>query len=317
MTSFITPSSLSNLPSASVAVCAHDAGAASHLSAWLTPYQRQIRPCLAGPAQKIFESQLKPFSQYSLENSISGASLLISGTGWSSSLEHNSRVLAREYGIPIVAVVDHWVNYRSRFNFGGKEVLPDQLWVADMDAKALALRDLPEVPVLQLKNQWLSELTKTVSTLRLCSSRRPARRLIYFLEPIRSLWTGGPWDNEKGEIQGLRYWHQQLPLLVENGWIEPIQKLDKIYLRPHPSDYYGKYQAIIDEFSQDLPIELDQSNSLAASLAWADITFGCETQALVAALACGLPAFSTIPPWASSCRLPHSSLNHLSQLMHL
>ena len=314
MTSFITPDSLSQLAEASVAVCAHDAGAASHLAAWLAPHQQQLRLCLEGPARSLFTAQLGPLAQHSLESSLEGACLLISGSGWSSDLEHNARALARRRGIPSVAVLDHWVNYRARFVRGGEEVLPDQLWVADAEAQALAQAAFPELPVLQLPNHWLAELSQTVENTRQQPPRQPAQRLLYLLEPIRVPWPGGPWEREPGELQGLRYWLEQLPSLAEQGWIAPPEQLEALALRPHPSEPAGKYDALIAEAGGRWPIRLDPSPSLAAALAWADTTFGCETQALVASLACGLPAFSTVPPWAPPCRLPQAALHHLSRL---
>ena len=107
--SSITPASLSCLPKASVAVCAHDAGAASHMAAWLSELQPQLRLWVAGPAQRIFCAKLRNVTCFpqSLEEAISGAQVLISGTGWASDLEHRSRQLASEFGIPSVAVLDH------------------------------------------------------------------------------------------------------------------------------------------------------------------------------------------------------------------
>jgi len=314
LTSSITPASLSQLAEASVAVCAHDAGAASHLAAWLAPHQQQLRPCLEGPAHSLFTARLGPLPKHSLESSLKGACLLISGSGWSSDLEHNARALARQRGIPSVAVLDHWVNYRARFNRGGEEVLPDQLWVADAEAQALARAIFPELPVLELPNHWLAELSQAVIGTRPYPPRQPARRLLYLLEPIRVPWPGGPWAWEYGELQGVRYWLEQLPLLTKHGWIAPHEHLEALVLRPHPSERDGKYDALISEASQRWPIRLDKSPSLAAALGWADMAFGCETQALVAALACGLSAFSTVPPWAPPCRLPHAALHHLSRL---
>ena len=64
-----------------------------------------------------------------LESAIDGATVLISGTGWQSDLEHISRKLAYGKGIPSVGVLDHWVNYLPRFERRAEVVLPDQLWV--------------------------------------------------------------------------------------------------------------------------------------------------------------------------------------------
>ena len=314
MTSFITPASLSQLAENSVAVCAHDAGAASHLAAWLAPYRPKLRPCLKGPAQELFAARLGPLPQLSLENSLKEACLLISGSGWSSNLEHEARLLARQRGIPSVAILDHWVNYRARFERAGEEVLPDQLWVADEEARALAEATFPELPVLQLPNVWLEALCRNVTDTRQHPPQQPARRLLYLLEPIRLPWPNGPWAMEPGELQGLRYWLELLPRLAEQGWIAPPQQLETLVLRPHPSEPPGKYDALIAEAAQDWPIQIDASPSLAAALAWADAAFGCETQALVAAMACRLPAFSTVPSWAPPCRLPQAALFHLSRM---
>lgn len=305
---------MSQLPEASVAVCAHDAGAASHMAAWLAPHQPQLRLCLEGPAEALFTAKLGAVHAYNLESCLDGASLLISGSGWSSELEHNARILARRRGVPSVAVLDHWVNYRTRFSRGGLEVLPDQLWVADAEALALAQATFPELPVLQLPNHWLEELRRTATTAREQPPAQPARRLLYLLEPIRTPWTGGPTPQEPGEVQSLRYWLQQLPQLAAQSWIAPQNQLETLALRPHPSEPIGKYEALIAEARLHWPIRLDPSPSLAAALAWADAAFGCETQALVAALACGLPSFSTMPPWAPPCRLPQVALQHLSHL---
>ncbi|MDB4638761.1 hypothetical protein OAE87_01425 [bacterium] len=202
-----------------------------------------------------------------------------------------------------------------RFIRRGEEVLPDQLWVADVEAKSLAQAVFPNLPVLQLPNKWIAEMSQAVANLRVNPPRQPARKLLYLLEPIRLCWSGGSWDLEKGELQGVRFWLEKLPVLAEHGWIAQPEQLEKLILRPHPSEPPGKYDALISEASQHWPIYLDQSPSLAAALAWSDIAFGCETQALVAALACGLPAFSTNPPWAPACRLPHSDLYHLTSLV--
>jgi hypothetical protein len=303
-----------------VAVCAHDAGAASHMAAWLAPLQPKLRLCLAGPAELLFRARLGAAagSFPTLEKALDGAHVLISGTGWQTDLEHRARLLAHQRGIPSVAVLDHWVNYRERFQREGEEQLPDALWVADAEAAALATDLYPNVPVMQLPNHWLESLCSSVQELRSKTDdqpRRPARRLLYLLEPIRVPWSQGPGGaSEAGEIQGLRYWLQQLPHLIEQGWVAPQHELEALALRSHPSEPAGKYDALIAEAASSWPIQVDRAPALAEALAWADAAFGCETQALVAAVACNLPAFSTVPLWAPPCRLPQATLHHLSRL---
>jgi len=172
--------------------------------------------------------------------------------------------------------------------------------------------------VVQLPNHWLEGLCSTVQALRSKTNhhpRRPAHRLLYLLEPIRVPWSKGPGGvSEAGEIQGLRYWLQQLPRLIEQGWVAPRHELEGLTLRPHPSEPVGKYDTLIAEAATSWSIQLDRAPALTEALAWADAAFGCETQALVAAMACHLPAFSTVPPWAPPCSLPQATLHHLSRL---
>ena len=298
------------------------------MAAWLAPLSQKLRLCLSGPAEKLFKEKLgegiTPI--YTIDDALNGAQLLISGTGWSSNLEHKARVLARQRGIPSVAVLDHWTNYRQRFERQGEVVLSDNLWVADCQAAKLARATFADLPILQLPNHWLGNICDSVRLIRSAYANtqrtdkyKPGRRLLYLLEPIRVNWTSNPslehsTTQEAGEFQALRYWLQRLQDLIDLGWVAPRDEIEALVLRPHPSEAAGKYDFIIAQMNSKWPIQLDTASSLAEALAWADISFGCETQALVAAMACELPAFSTLPPWAPPCRLPHESLHHLSRL---
>jgi len=290
------------------------------MAAWLAPLQPQLRLCVAGPAETLFRARLGTtiVSYPTLEEALASAQVLISGTGWASDLEHRARRLASQRGIPSIAVLDHWVNYIERFQREGDRQLPDALWVADAEAAALATAVLPSVPVLQLQNLWLKGICTTVQRLRRKKDprpRKPARRLLYLLEPTRVAWNSHPNRvSEAGEFQSLHYWLRQLPHLIELGWVAPKHELESLALRPHPSEQIGKYDAWITGVTSSWPIQLDRALALEESLAWSDAAFGCETQGLVAAMACGLPAFSTLPPWAPPCRLPHSSLMHIRHL---
>ena len=292
------------------------------MAAWLAPLKHQLRLFLAGPSNSLFRARLGDSTDFfpTLEETLAGAQVLISGTGWQSDLEHRARLLAHQLGIPSIAVLDHWSNYCERFRREGVEVLPDALWVADEEAAALATAAFPNVPVVQLPNHWLESLSSAVQDFRSSNEgipqpRRPASRLLYLLEPIRAAWSQSSKNAlEAGEFQSLRYWLQQLPRLSDEGWVVPFSELEALVLRPHPSEPIDKYDSFIAEASSYWPIKLDSSLGLAESLAWADAAFGCETQALVAAMECNIPAFSTLPPWAPSCRLPQKSLHHLNRI---
>ena len=123
--------------------------------------------------------------------------------------------------------------------------------------------------------------------------------VLYVLEPARSDWG----RQQPGEFQALDYFiaHRQHLGLPADG---------AVHLRPHPADPPGKYEAWIAQ-QNDSRIRLDDARTLAEAIdrhAW---VAGCESMALVVALAAGRRVVCTLPPWAPACRLPQRGLVHL------
>ena len=302
-------------------VVAHDAGAANHIFAWLGDQQPTL--CLAGPARGLWQARhrkvvrvptpeswlplkrnyaesllLKP----DLATALAGAATVITGTGWESSLEHDARKLAREQGIRSIAVIDHWTNYSDRFLRNGEQVLPDEIWVSDPYAAKIAQAAFPTVRVVQQVNVYLARLVEEVKSLQQPAVVQGNDRVLYVLEPIRHIWGELA---EPGEFLALDYFMQQLQRA-------PVSSDAEIRLRPHPSDQPGKYDAWLA--GQANPrVSLDCSTTLADALAWANVVAGCQTYAMVLALACGHTVISTIPAWAPPCVLPHEGIVKLAE----
>ena len=291
-------STLAELPGPVALVC-HDAGAANLLLAWVAAAPRpDLLPVMEGPAADLWRRRFPDRPTVNLAEAIDLAATMVSGSGWSSDLEHRARMQARNRGLPSIAVIDHWVNYRARFVRSGEEVLPDAIWVSDPDARALAQRIFPEIPVVELPNSYLAEQVAAIAPLR---GDEPDR-LLYALEPARSDWGRG----EPGEFQGLDYLLANLHRLGLSSGV-PIR------LRPHPSEAEGKYEAWLQSH-RDHDVALDEHESLAGAIGAATIVAGLNTAALPVALAAGRRAVSTLPPWAPPCVLPHGGVVHLKAL---
>ena len=316
LTSSITPDSLKTWPEGSVAVVAHDAGAARLLLSWLEPLDKQLRFYLEGPALEMLrEKRPQTQNEKDIATCLSQCQLLISGTGWSSNLEHHARSIAQKRKMKSIAVIDHWVNYSQRFQRNNSQVLPHGIWVSDKEAAILARQQFPDQWIQQLENKWLNELAVEVQN---CQARRipkgpqsPATQLLYLLEPLRDRTSG---EQNGGEFEALEYWLSKLEHLIHVGLINPHKEELELTLRQHPSEPSNKYKEWIDKHRYAWPIALDEHRSLSESLGSADMVFGCETQALVAALACEIPAFSTMPPEFPPNRLPHKQLQHLNMI---
>lgn len=313
---------------APVAVVAHDAGAANHILAWLRGSGADaLLPSMAGPALQVWRRERGDTPQLALEQAVAGAQTVLTGTGWASDLEHEARRLARRHGKHSIAVLDHWTNYRERFERGGEQVLPDELWVSDAHALALARKLFPAIPVRQQPNAYLDGL---VAEVRACeqaaaaaaaasaagtaaagsaaAAGSSAARVLYVLEPIRQAWGELP---EPGEFAALDFFIAGLDRLELGPQVE-------IRLRPHPSDPSGKYDAWLARQNaippEGVTLALDGAATLAQALAWAGVVAGCQTYAMVVALAAGRRVASSVPPWAPPCVLPHPDIIQLSDL---
>ena len=286
-----------------VAVVAHDAGAANHIAEWLQKRRVNYFATAEGPAKAIFTDRCSWLGKSNLEKLIPNCKTLISGTGWASSLEHEARRLAKNIGCRCIAVVDHWTDYRERFIRFDEEILPDEIWVTDDYARKIAQKEFPSTPIVRLQNAYLTRLKNEVMQRQVLNSASNYQRILYLLEPIRDDWGVSPIP---GEFIALEFFISNLTILGLRGAL--------IRLRPHPSDPIGKYDDWLKSHP-DLDLVIDDLSSLADSLAWADIVVGCQTYAMVIALAAGKKVVSTIPSGMPPCALPYEEIICLANLV--
>lgn len=300
-------SSIADLPPP-VAICCHDAGGANLLAAWAADAPSQdLRICVDGPARRIFADAVPERHAQSLSAALDGAGSLLSGSGWASDLEHRARVEARNRGIPVVAVLDHWVNYRMRFVRGGVESLPDVLIVTDGEAAALAARTFgPACRIEMWENRYLQAEVAKVRLYSRPETGAGAARLLVVLEPVRQDWIEHA--AEAAEFRSLDF------LMANLDAVCPDPDALTIRLRPHPSEPSSKYLPWLDR-RRPFRLELSRTASLAEDIAWADIAAGLQSYALVVALESGRRAISYLPPEAPPCALKDARLEYLARLI--
>jgi hypothetical protein len=287
------------LPIKTAIVC-HDAGAANIIIATLLKAERKyLRAYMQGPAKKIWNFFFPEIALYdSIDEALKGSELLISGTGWSSDVEHESRRIAKKIGVKSIAVIDHWANYLERFIRNEEQILPDEIWVTDKYALDIALETFPNTHIFQITNFYLEKQLKDIA-LRGTPSKP---ELLYILEPVRSNWG----RDIPGEFQALEYFFNKFPTLG-------IPKEAVICLRPHPSEHQGKYISWMKS-NLNLEFKLDNSINITESLARASWVAGCESFALVLALMAGRKVYSSLPPWAPPFKLPHRGFIKIREL---
>ncbi len=292
------------------AIVAHDAGGAEVLSSYVKQQGLDCRFALAGPALAIFQRKLGSIDNLDVAQALAGSERLLCGTSWQSSLERGAIQAARAAGKQSAAWLDHWVNDRMRFEQDGQLVLPDEIWVSDPEAEAIAAQALPEVPRRRLDNPYFADLRATLQQEAPLFPPLPAGQLgvLYVCEPVREhalLRFGNERHFGYTEEEALRYFLSHIAALG--------QPVGRIVLRPHPSEKPGKYDAVAAEFN--LPLQASSGATLSAEVASSDVVVGCNSMAMVVGLLAGKRVLSCIPPGGQPCVLPQPQIEHLLLLL--
>lgn len=283
-----------------------DAGAANIILSLRAQLPKPLFICAEGPARKIMETICPEVFLLSLAEVIQQSKMLLTGTGWTSDLEHRARLCAKKAGICTLALIDHWVNYRERFIRNQQEVLPDFIVITDEYAESEARRCFGDVPLVRWPNAYLEAEASRVVKLRKRKTLTPPENILMIMEPTRTIWPG---DSQHGEFVAANYFMERLSLLNSN--IKDIH----IRIRPHPSDPPLKYNDFSRSFAETRSFSISRDQLLAEDIAWADLVVGCESFALVVAIASGVSTMSILPPHAPQCRLPYKELKHLQHIL--
>lgn len=287
------------LPSELAVVC-HDAGAANQLLYWLREQTttHNFRMMVAGPAKSIRDRLFPGYLEWDTINAmLEGITCLLSGTSWTSNLEHEARKLAHSRGIRSIAILDHWVNFPVRFIRNGERILPDELWVFDDAAYEKAAQHFPQEMLRRMPGIFAQSQCRGIPLIE--DLKKP--EILYLLEPNLDKWG----QQRAGEFQALDYFIKNLHLL-EASINTPIR------LRLHPSEPQNKYDAWISSHP-DFPIIKDSLPTIGEALARAAWVCGCESYGMALALEAGRNVVCTLPPWAPLCPLPHREIRHLRE----
>ncbi len=136
-------------PAQSISLIAHDAGGARAVF----PVADVLRErgiathiIVAGPAAKIWREEASHLQTVEVPDNVSvesvaallassGATIMLAASGAYNMMEHTCRLAARQVGMPIVALLDSWLNYAERFERTENGVTvqsrPDQVCAID------------------------------------------------------------------------------------------------------------------------------------------------------------------------------------------
>ena len=267
----------------------------------------ELKLAIEGPAVDIFNRKLGSFKNLSLETAIKDSDWVICGSSWQSDLECRAIFICKSISKKVVTFLDHWINYQERFQFMGKLLLPDEIWVGDEIAERIAKNIFSSLPVILVPNPYFTEILRQLNDSINSEKHKDKISVLYVCEPIRehALLQHG---NES-------YWgySEEDALIFFLNNISVISKRIKIIkIRPHPSEDIEKYKWV-SRYS-DLILFSDGNKSLIEEIFKADIIVGCESMAMVVGLLAEKRVISCIPPGSRECGLPHSGIEHLQDM---
>jgi hypothetical protein len=293
-----------------VAIVTHDAGGAEILASYVAQNTIYYKLVLEGPAVNVFKRRFGTVEICTLEEALSTCGWCLCGTGWQSDLEWRAMEQAHHAQKRVVAFLDHWVNYPQRFERNGIQHLPDELWVGDDDAERLAREHFPYIPIQLVPNPYFIELKQQIAGLEMNkgSVSEGGKKVLLVCDNIS--------DHARLRYGDERYWgyteFDAIEYFMENINVfgDPV---DRVVIRPHPSDIGGKYDWLLDKYAGI--VQLSDGRPLIEEIVGSNMIVGCESMALVIGVLAQKKVVSSIPPGGPVCRLPQTEILHLRELV--
>ena len=291
-----------------LAVVSHDAGGAEIVSSWLRQNPQPYCLVLGGPAVAIFQRKLGDIEICPLADAIEFCDWVLCGTSWQSNLERLAIAQAKAADKKVVSFLDHWVNYKERFQEQGETVYPDEIWVGDVEAEKIAHTHFPGRTIVLKSNPYFQDLQLTLDKVKAVPANPEQCAVLYICEPIREhalLQHGDERYLGYTEIDALHYFLSNVIVLG--------CPVSRIKIRPHPSERKDAYNWV--KQASSLVIEIGGDKTLLEETVEVDVVVGCESMAMVVGLLAKRRVISTIPPGGNPCSLPHLEIEHMQDLV--
>lgn len=263
-----------------IQVCSYDAGGGNVLANLIDGLGINTSFIIGGPSVDIFSALFPRFSAVNSKTLDPSTDLLISSTGWQSLHEFEIMQEALSKGIPVVAVLDHWVNYVERFEKLGKTINPTFFLALDDYAEEKIIREFPNPNILRADNIYIKRALSEIENLR-NSQTLSAYDFMFICEPLSHSSESLKW----GEFDAIQDFFKAL----RNHGLTDL----RIAIRPHPTEDSRKYtQFIPNDFKN---VSIVDKTKLSVLLAETDSVVGCHSMALYIAELSGNRVYTTLP----------------------
>lgn len=291
-----------------IAVVSHDAGGAEVVSSYVKRNSLECLFAIKGPAIKIFSSKLGNIHISNMEDAVEKSEWVLTGTGWQTHVEVDAIQLARKKGKKVISFIDHWINYKERFEKDGMLFLPDEIWVGDVFAQKMASTVFPDTKIVLVNNPYFEDIQNELINLKKESRDNNTISILFVSEPLSELASqkfGNPRHYGYTEVDALRYFLNNIHILGKENI--------RVVIRPHPAEAKDKYQFALDEYN--FPIEIGGTQSLLSEISACDLVVGCQSMAMVIGVLAGKKVICSIPATGRPCVLPQVEIMNLTKLI--
>jgi RimJ/RimL family protein N-acetyltransferase len=252
-----------------IGVVAYDAGGAEQVAWLLKDIKKKVLAYIGGPAIKIFEYSGVTFEKSNDLNELIDCDLVISGSGWMSSLENDAIRKCNYFKVPCITVLDHWMHYQERFVREPK-VNPKMLAVTNLPALQIANVAFPNQPIWLFPDRQVEYYKSRIENSFLKSD------VLVLLEPSSILSSGFTITDEL-----------ERAVIRSAIRIKEKRKLETVTLRLHPSQDATnvKYLNLQAEFPDLL---ISATADLVGNLKLAAVVLGFNTYGLYLSAMCGI-----------------------------
>ena len=315
-----------------VLVVCHDAGAANILAALIKKYRNDVRwkALVDGPAKAIFaQEKIKGYlrgeglKSRDIDHILEKVApdLVLTGTGWGSTLELEFIARARNRLIKTAAFLDHWGNYRERFGYPGKwkERLPDFVLVGDKWAYQIAIADgFPKKCLKKVENPYFEQIITCFRRTQKTVKESAKTRILLFSAPLFEFALKKYRDPYHWGYTEYSILEDVLSLMCLLQKARPYE----LKIRMHPAEKIGKYSTLLNgnEYAQIyrfVSLSDPKKSTLIDDCSWADVAIGPGSTALCIASMLGKKVFSYAPAKKRISVMPQKEIKAVNSLQAL
>ena len=283
-----------------IAIISKDAGGAELVSRFALNLKDKYCFALSGPAIKIFKKKFNKIKIISKSQAIKKSDWVLCSTGIFSDFEKDGIILAKKNRKKVIAVIDHWIDYKSRFLKKKKLFLPNEIWVTDDYALKIIKKEKFKTKILLKKNPYFEEFKEKIKLFNKKKKVQAKSKNIIFISEWLSL------------RQKKNYSIKECLIFFLDNLHSLKVKINKISIRFHPAENIRKLKWVKKYHNK---IIISNKRHIFDDILKHDIVVGVNSSALIFGLIAKKKVISCVPTKKTKCELPHKKIIDLKKII--